>query len=68
MSDDTLTPEKRAEIDALSIGELLYDQRFAPAGDPRFVGAEGDYRMKRLQQLRSQDPAAYVAASKCLGW
>lgn len=60
--------QTKAKIDALSVEELLRQHRFAPAGDPRYQGEEGDYRMKRLAELRSQDNAAYVAASKSIGW
>lgn len=63
-----LSPEKKAEIDKLSMRALLYAQRFAPWDDPRFVGDEGEYRMKRLAELCDADPAAYTAASKSIGW
>ena len=63
-----MTPEKQQEIDALSILDLLRAQRYASVGDPRFKGAEGTYRMDRLADLRSRDNAAYVRASKSLGW
>lgn len=62
-----MTPEKQQEIDALSIYDLLQAQRFAPVGDARFQGDEGTYRIDRLADLRSQDNAAYVRASKSLG-
>lgn len=58
----------KQKIDALSVQELLSVQRFAPVGDPRFQGEEGQYRMARLAELRSQDNAAYVSASKSIGW
>ncbi len=61
-----MTPEKKKEIDALSICALLEAQLFAPIGDERFQGEEGPYRMKRLAELRSADNAAYVQASKSL--
>ncbi len=63
-----MTPEKKQEIDALSIHDLLQAQRFAPVGDPRFKGEEGTYRMDRLADLHSADNAAYVRASKSIGW
>jgi hypothetical protein len=67
MSAEIPEHRKRA-IDGMTVDQLLFDQRFAPVGDPRFRGAEGEYRMKRLADLRSQDPAAYVSASKSIGW
>jgi len=63
-----MTPETKNAIDKLSIAELLGAQRFAPIGDPRFQGEEGQYRMERLAELRSQDGTAYVRASKTIGW
>ena len=62
-----LTPEKKTELDALTIRELLSVQRFAPIGDPRFMGAEGKYRMRRLSELRAKNPEEYVLASKSIG-
>ena len=64
----TLTPERRAYIDSLPVATLLSRVRFAPVGDPWFQDETGDYWMKRLSEVRSQDNAAYVAASKDMGW
>lgn len=63
-----LTPESKAEIDSKSVYDLLYGVRFAPVGDARFQDGNGEYWMKRLAELRAQDPDAYVAASKEMGW
>ena len=63
-----MTPELKSKIDSLSVEELLRTQRFAPTGDSRFQGEEGKYRMERLAKLRSKDNAAYVRASKNIGW
>jgi hypothetical protein len=65
---DIMTPEKKAEIDRLGVYTLLHDNRFAPIGDPRFQGEEGEYRMERLAYVRSLDNDAYVRASKDMGW
>jgi len=62
-----LTPENKAAIDAKTVGQLLSGVRFAPAGDPWFQGETGDYWLKRLAEVRSQDNDAYVQASKALG-
>lgn len=59
--------QMKARIDAQDIYALLHTHRFAPLGDPRFRGAEGDYRMKRLAELRAADPNEYVRVSKLLG-
>ena len=56
------------KIDALSIEELLRDHRFAPIGSTMFQGKEGEYRIKRLSELRNKDNDAYVNASKSIGW
>ena len=63
-----LTPEIKVQIDALSVYDLLYAHRFASVGDPCFQGEQGEYRMRRLAELRNQDNDAYVRASKDMGW
>ena len=68
MRDLVLSPELKAYIDSLDVMSLLHTHRFAPGGDPRFQGAEGEYRVKRLAELRDKDPGAYVSASKAIGW
>jgi len=64
---DSAVQSMKDKIDALTIFELLETHRFAPAGDERFQGEEGKYRVKRLAELRDKDNAAYVSASKSLG-
>lgn len=63
-----LTPEMKAEIDAMSYEDLLRGWRFAKIGDERFQGEVGEYWGKRMFGLRDADPAAAVAASKRIGW
>jgi len=63
-----LTAERKKHIDSLSVEELLRHNRFAPAGDRWFQGDTGDYWLERLFKLRSEDNAAYVRASKNIGW
>lgn len=60
--------EERAAVDAMSVEELLRSVRFTAPGAPEFQGARGQYRLRRLGQLRDSDQAAYVAASKSIGW
>lgn len=62
-----LTPELKARIDSLSVFDLLERVRRAPIGDPTFQGEVGEYWLKRLAEKRSEDNAAYVAASKAIG-
>jgi len=63
-----LTEGIKKVIDAKSVRELLYQVRYAPIGDEMFQGETGEYWMKRLVELRNQDGAAYVQASKSIGW
>ena len=63
-----LTPERKATIDGMSSMQLLERWRFAPIGDPWFQGETGEYWGKRISELRKQNEAAHVAASKTLGW
>lgn len=63
-----LTPELKAQIDAMSITSLLHKIRFAPIGDPLFQDDSGDYCLKRYAELRDKDPDGAVAASKTIGW
>ena len=67
MSD--LTPETKAQIDAMSYEDMLRLWRFAPVGDP-FAGETGtaaDYFVKRMSELRTQG-ADHLGASKKIGW
>jgi hypothetical protein len=68
MAEGDLTPERKAEIDALTHYELLRAIRFAPPGDARFVGEAGKYWIKRRSELQSKDPEQAVRDSKDLGW
>ncbi len=56
----TMDEETKKQIDQLSLVELFSQHRFAPIGDPRYQGDEGEYRVARLAELRSKDPGAYV--------
>ncbi len=62
-----LTEELKREIDGKTIVEILRKVRFAPLGDPIFEGESGKYWMNRMDELRGEDNAAFVAASKMLG-
>ena len=55
-------------IDAMDYYQLLERVRFAPAGDPFFVGEVGEYFLKRTGELKNADPGGAVADSKALGW
>ncbi len=62
-----LNADIRAYIDGMSYEELLRQWRFAPVGDPLFVGESGDYWVERMRELRALG-ADHVAASKSIGW
>lgn len=62
-----MTLERKAEIDAIPYESLLHSLRYAPAGDPRWCGEEGQYRMDRMRVLRDGG-ADHVGASKRIGW
>lgn len=64
----TLTPESKAHIDSLSYESLLSRWRFAPVGDKWFQDETGKYWGQRMAELRAQDEAGAVRASKSLGW
>ena len=63
-----LTSENKAHIDGLTHAQLLTWWRNAPAGDPWFQGATGDYWQDRMAEKRDEDPGAAVANSKRIGW
>jgi len=64
-----LTPTLKTTIDAMTVEELLRKHRFTPLGsDELFEGESGRYMCERIAVLRDQDNAAFVAASKKIGW
>ena len=65
-----MTPEEmKVWIDKASYEQLLSHWRFAPAGDPLFIGEIGDYYKEKMAEKRSNvgDEEA-VRASKSIGW
>ena len=65
-----LTPEKKAEIDAMTYTQLLSGWRFAPVGDQRFLGETGEYWSKRMGKMR-EEPGGdekHTRNSKEIGW
>ena len=52
-----MTSEMKAKIDAMSREELARAYRFAPAGDPMWCGAAGDYATARFRELGGFSPA-----------
>jgi len=62
--ENCMTPEQKAEIDAMSQYDLCRMWRFAPVGEPLLRGDTGDYFAKRLEELGGFTPEI----SKRLGW
>ena len=46
-----IDPKLKDKLDAMSQEELCHKWRFAPAGDPMFLGETGDYFKHRLGEL-----------------
>lgn len=63
-----LTEKKKAEIDAMSMTDLLIKIRFSDAGHPLFQGESGEYALKRYARLRNADPEEHTRISKKIGW
>jgi len=64
-----LTKKNKKYIDGLSYEKLLFKWRFAPSGDPLFLGETGDYfssAMNRKKMEIGDKEAASI--SKSIGW
>lgn len=61
-----LTSAMKARIDRMTYEQMLHAWRFAPAGDPMFVGATGKYFSDEMAK-KSID-ANKSAVSKKVGW
>ena len=61
--------EARDWIDNASYEQLLMVWRFAPTGDPRFIGDIGKHYLKVLARKRKEiGDEAHTATSKFVGW
>lgn len=60
--------EQKQWIDNASLAQLLDRWRHAEIGDPIFQFKAGLYYSDRMRELRSNDPQAWVSASKQVGW
>jgi hypothetical protein len=66
---ELMTPEQKERIDRMDIEDLLRIWRFAaPGTEPLLQGQCGNYFSERMFGLRDKDNAAWVRASKSLGW
>jgi hypothetical protein len=61
--------ELKKKINGMSYEQLLRHNRFAPPGDPMFVGEVGEYAMKvMLEKRKIIGDAEHTATSKLIGW
>ncbi len=59
----------KERIDNMSLYDMLYQQRFAPFGDPLFTGNVGIYFAKVMQAKRNAAPdSEWTRISKSIGW
>lgn len=64
-----LAEDLKKKIDAMSYEQLLRHNRFAPSGDPMFVGEVGEYYMKVMaEQRKIIGDAGHTTTSKLIGW
>lgn len=65
-----MTIEQMKEwIDNALYEELLRKWRFAPSGNPFFIGEVGSYYSKKMAEKRKEvGEAAHITASKSIGW
>lgn len=63
-----LSPEAKDKIDSMTIQELLRKWRFAPPGAFQVGDAESEYFEAVMNAKKFEDPAAFTAASKSIGW
>lgn len=64
-----LSPETKAKIDAMSYEEMLRLNRFAPCGEPLFIGVTGVYFFENMSLKKIEvGHAGHVRASKNIGW
>jgi hypothetical protein len=63
-----MTPEEKRWIDNASLVELLRKWRHSPADGEMFQGETGEYYSKVMFGKRDADNAAWVRASKEVGW
>lgn len=65
------SPDERRMLDWIEnagLDDLLRRWRFEPIGSAWFVGEVGKAFTKRMSKVREEDPAAWAAASKRVGW
>jgi len=64
-----LTTENKQHIDSLTYEELLRHNRYAPCGDPWFMGETGAYWVNVMAEKKNLiGPGAAVGVSKRIDW
>lgn len=63
-----MDPKLKEWIDNADLVSLLRRWRFAPSGDPAFVGEAGEYYARAILARHEADPAGWASASKDIGW
>lgn len=61
--------DMKERIDKMPLYDMLYNQRFAPIGDPLFTGNVGLYFAEVMQAKRNAAPnGEWTRISKMIGW
>lgn len=64
-----IDPKNKEWIDNATYETLLSKWRFAPVGDPLFMGETGEYYGNIMAKKKKEiGQAGHVAASKNIGW
>lgn len=63
-----LNDETKAAIDAMSLSSMLSKWRFAPVGTFQIDDPWSAYFQESMNKKREANPAAWVRASKDIGW
>ena len=67
--ENIMDESMKKEIDEMSLYDMLYNQRFAPFGDPLFTGNVGLYFTEVMQAKRNAAPdSEWIRISKAIGW
>jgi hypothetical protein len=62
-----MTPEQKEWIDTASYHQLLKHWRFAPCGDPMFIGEAGNYYSEVIMERRQHiGPEEHTRISKLI--
>ena len=66
---EPVSEELKKWLAQASYQDMLQAWRYAPVGDPRFMGSNGDYFAEAIKRKREEvGQGAAVTASKAIGW